>query len=647
MYFPLHVHSHFSVLDGLSKPGQIADRIKELGLPGCAITDHGNIGASVQFLKAMKKAGKKPILGCELYISQQDAAIKDKNNKTTHLVVLAKNNQGWLNLVKLVSESNKPELLYRKPRLDLDRLSKYCDGSLIGFSGHMGSELGNCLFTDYKVSFNSNLKIEDIRSSLKPNWKQEASQVATKLQNIFGKGNFYVEIQLMDCKVSPAQIVIAECLREIAKDLGIPTIATPDAHYPRKEDCHDQRVLLCSSLQTTLAIVQHKIEDDEFGLSTFFKSDCYHIPSYEELKEVHTEEELKNTLLLAEQVEEYNVLRQPILPQFECPDGLNADEYLRQLVREGWVKKKAKGKIPKESEQIYVDRVKYELEVLQGAGLSAYFLIVADIMNFVRKNGWIPGPGRGSAAGCLVSYLTGITSIDPIKYDLMFERFYNAGRNTKDRVSMPDIDMDIPADKRAEVIEYIKNKYGVDRVSQMITYQTMKGRGALKEVLRSYGGISFDVMNQITQHIPDEAKIADDLQVMKEETGESSIIRWALENRADKLKEWCYIDEDGSLSGPLAKRFEQAIRLEGTKKSPSKHAAGLIISPYPLHDMCPMVYDSKTGNQIAGLEMGDLEDIGMIKFDCLGVSVLDKLMSIQEIAATGEMNESELDRSEA
>ena len=243
---------------------------------------------------------------------------------------------------------------------------------------------------------------------------------------------------------------------------------------------------------------------------------------------------------------------------------------------------------------------------------------------------------HNSAAGCLVSYLIGITNIDPIKYNLMFDRFYNSGRNTKDRISMPDIDVDVPINKRENIIQYIKNKYGEDKVSQMITFNTIKGRGALKDVLRVYGNISFDEMNKITKNIPDEAKIADELQEMKEETGEASIIRWALENNADGLKDYCYIDSNNTLNGPLAKRFEQAIRLEGTKSNQSKHAAGIAISASPLKDICPMIYDSKNEQMIAGMEMQDLESLGIIKFDILGVAMLDKIMTIQDLLKEGE-----------
>jgi DNA polymerase-3 subunit alpha len=201
---------------------------------------------------------------------------------------------------------------------------------------------------------------------------------------------------------------------------------------------------------------------------------------------------------------------------------------------------------------------------------------------------------------------------------------------------MPDIDVDVPINKRESIIDYIKQKYGSDKVSQMITFNTMKGRGALKEVLRVYGNVSFEEMNKITKHIPDEAKIADELQEMKEDTGEASIIGWALENNADKLKEWCYISNDGSLSGPLAKRFEQAIRLEGTKSNQSKHAAGVVISSENLKTVCPMIYDNKNKQTIAGMEMQDLESLGIIKFDILGVAMLDKVMNISDTLKNGE-----------
>jgi DNA polymerase-3 subunit alpha len=332
--------------------------------------------------------------------------------------------------------------------------------------------------------------------------------------------------------------------------------------------------------------------------------------------------------------EEYDILSKPNLPPFPCPEAQDDAEYLRQLCRDGWRDKIATD-VPKEDHQKYVDRIKYELSVLQGADLSSYFLIVQDIVNHVRDNKWLPGPGRGSAAGCLVSYLIGITTIDPIKYGLIFDRFYNAGRNTAEHTSMPDIDVDVPIDKREKIIQYIRDTYGDDKVSQMITFGTIKGRGALKDVLRVFGGITFEEMNDITRNIPEESKVADDLQEMKEATGDSSIIRWALENDPEKLKQWCHIGKDGELEGPLSKRFEQAMRLEGTKSVQSKHAAGIAVSSEPLAGICPMVYDSKNKQVIAGMEMADLESLGMIKLDILGVAMLDKIMCISDLMKEG------------
>lgn len=620
-YIPLHVHSMYSLLDGLSKPSQIAERCKEINAKSCALTDHGNIAGAIKFYTEMKKNGIKPILGCELYICDQDANIQEKDNKSlSHLVVLAKNLKGWKNLIQIVSESNRPEFYYHKPRLDLNRLKSLIDGNIIGICGHLGSTLADRLIDNDKIV---------------GGWDTVGKDCIYTLQDIFGKDNFFLESQLMDKDNIPLQVQLSDCIRELGKMTGTKVICTPDAHYCRKSDAVDQRILLCNNLKTTFPDINRKIaSNQEIPLSAFFMSDNFHILSQEEIVELHTEEEIENTNYVDSLCEEYDILSKPHLPPFSCPSGFTDAEYLRQLCRDGW-KSKIANHISEDNQSVYVDRIKYELSVLQGANLSSYFLIVQDIVNHVRNHSWLPGPGRGSAAGCLVSYLIGITNIDPIKYNLMFDRFYNAGRNSANHISMPDIDVDVPIDKREQVIQYIKDKYGNDKVSQMITFNTIKGRGALKDVLRVYGHISFDEMNQITKNIPDEAKIADELQEMKEETGEASIIRWSLENNSDKLKEWCWIDDTGELQGPLAKRFEQAIRLEGTKSNQSKHAAGIAISSDPLKDICPMVYDSKNDQMIAGMEMQDLESIGIIKFDILGVAMLDKIMTIQQLLKTG------------
>jgi len=604
-------------LDGLSKPEQIATRCTEIGAKACALTDHGNIAGAVKFYSSMKKSNIKPILGCELYICDDDPKKQDKENKElSHFIVLAQNLTGWKNLLQIVSESNKPEHYYHKPRLDFHTISRLgCDG-LIAITGHLGSTLSDIILEDYKL--------------LKDDYLEKGKEHILYLKKLFNN-QVFLEAQLIDKDNLPVQEILTKAVRELAKLTDVKVICTPDAHYCRKEDASDQRVLLCNNLKTTFTDIARKINNNEkVPLECFFSSDNYHIPSYEEMKNLHYDEEIKNTVLVSDMIEDFNILNSPKLPKYKCPNNIGPDEYLRELCRKGW-KEKIIDKIPKEKEPEYVDRIKYELEVLQGAGLSSYFLIVRDVLDYVKQNKWLPSPGRGSSAGCLVSYLIGITGIDPIKYDLLFERFFNAARAD----SMPDIDVDVPIEKRENIIEYIKNKYGHDKVSQMVTFNTMKGRGALKDVLRVYGNVSFEEMNKITKHIPDEAKISDDLQEMKEETGEASIIRWALENRSESLKEWCYIDENDELQGPLAKRFEQAIRLEGTKTNQSKHAAGIAISSTPLQDLCPVVYDSKNEQMIAGMEMQDLESLGVIKLDILGIALLDKIMCVADLLKKG------------
>lgn len=620
IYTALHTHSHYSLLDGISKPQQIANRCADVGIGSCAITDHGSISGCVQFVQAMRAKKIKPILGCEIYISHDDSLIKNKNNsQLSHFILLAKNLSGWKKLISIVSESNKESHFYHKPRLSFDHLAPFLDGNIIGFCGHLGSYLPNLVVNDSTTDA-----------------YKKGIDFVSYMKEIFGSDNFFLESQLMDQEHNPSQIELTEYVRNLGQQTNTKVICTPDAHYCKKEDAIDQRILLCNTLKTTLSDINKKILNNEsVALDCFFKSDNYHILSPEEMYEIHSEEEIENTHYIDSLCEEYNILNRPSLPNFVCPNNISPNDYLRQLCRDGW-RDKIENNISTNDQSIYVDRIKYELEVLQKADLSSYFLIVQDIVDYVKTQGWLPGPGRGSAAGCLVSYLIGITDIDPIRYNLLFERFYNEGRNTADHISMPDIDVDVPITKRETIIEYIKTKYGANKVSQMITFNTMKGRGALKEVLRVYGNISFDEMNRITKYIPDEAKIADELQEMKEDSGEASIIRWALENNVDKLKEWCYITDDNTLDGPLAKRFEQAIRLEGTKANQSKHAAGVVISRNNLDSVCPMVYDAKNKQTIAGMEMQDLESLGLVKFDILGVAMLDKIMTISDILKNGE-----------
>lgn len=370
-YVPLHCHSDASILDGLSKPSRIAERIVDINSDGCALTDHGSLGSCVSFMQEMEKKNKKPILGIEFYVSQESALIKSKENRhLTHFPLLAKNTNGWKQLVKMVSKANLEENYYHKPRLSLDEMAEFIDGNIIGFSGHLGSHIAEAI------------EAYDIKGGIR---------TAEILQDIFGKGNFWLECQLMDRKTTPKQIELTDKVREVSKITGIPCIATPDAHYAYKEDAILQRILLCSNIGVNF----EKGRSPDFGMRTFFVSDCFHIPSYDEMVSYgHTEEELANTNIILNQIEKYEILKQPMLKQFDCPNNLTPDEYLKELCREGW-RKLIRDKVDPKKHEEYGNRVKEELGVLQGAGLSSYFLIVQDIVNFVRKQGWLPGPSRG------------------------------------------------------------------------------------------------------------------------------------------------------------------------------------------------------------------------------------------------------------
>lgn len=646
-YVPLHVHSHYSLLDGLSKPTHIAKRCVNNNINACAITDHGNLFGAVTFMSAMKKRGLKPIIGCEMYICPNDPTIKDGNRDYSHIVVLAKNKQGWQQLIKAVSAANDPKHFYYKPRLSLAKLAEYADGNLIAFSGHLGSDLSRCVFSDISSAYNCETE-EQAKAYTDPDWANRTIKTAKYLEEIFGKGNFYIENQLVDVVNMPAASLLSKGLRYVSKKTGIPIIATPDAHYSDQEDAVDQRILLCSALGIQMPNMNTTVNRGSIAMSAFFRSRNYHIPTYEELIVAgNTEEELANTITIGDMCEEYSITGPAILPRFDCPDGLTADAYLHKLCEKGWEQRLSKIQNviqnSTHTEQEYKDRLAYEMKVLTDVGLSDYFLIVNDIIEYAKSSGQLTGAGRGSAAGSLVLYLLGVSHVDPIEYDLLFSRFYNAGRNTKEHRALPDVDMDFERNSREGIISYIRSKFGHNKVAQMITLARLQGCGAIKEVLRARGACSFDEMNRITEFIPDEAEISDQLQDMREADkkaggdGEASIIEWALEHNAAQLKEWAYYDDNGNIQGPMGKYFEQAIRIEGTKKSQSKHASGIIISQYNLSDVCPMVYDSSNDEMICGMEMNDLEAMGHTKFDILGVNSLDKIHGVLNLLRTGRL----------
>ena len=417
------------------------------------------------------------------------------------------------------------------------------------------------------------------------------------------------------------------------KDFYCKSESFMDIYYVDREDAPLHRILLCSSMKTTLPKISKQITTgEEVDNQIFFESNDFFLKNKTEISEVIvTDPQINNFDDIYDKCENYNILNRPMLPKFSTPEGVSENEHLTELCREGWrTKLKPSGKIDGEAEKDrYAERVKRELEVIFQANLSGYFLIVQDIVDYVNREGWLSGPGRGSAAGCIISYLIGVTKIDPIEFDLLFERFYNSGRNTEDYVSLPDIDIDVPGNKRDEIIYYLKEAYGHDNVSQMLTFGRLQGRSALKEVLRVNNACGFSEMNEITKAIPNEADISDQLQEMDEE--DRSIIRWALLNNSDELRDYCFINDRGQLDGDYADFFDQAIKIEGTFKTQGKHAAGVVISVDELNKVCPMVNQKSGGEKIAGLEMADLEALGHVKFDVLGINLLDKIMKIKEI----------------
>lgn len=637
-WVPLHNHSMFSMLNGVSKPKQMAQRCAELGQGACGLMDHGGISAGVQYIAAMKDAGIKPLLGSELNLCEGDPTVRD-NSEPSQLPVLAKNLKGWKNLIRITSFAHHKDHFHRKPRIDLDNLSRLADGQLIGFSGHAGSDLANLIFTDPQGAYDQTDYDTVTSRYIHPDWKDRIRHRAGEHIEVFGRDNFFLTIQVLDAINNPAGLVAARAMRWLSKKDKIQRVATANSYYPRKTDAGDQRVLLCAAMKTTLKqMIRRTNNITEKGLyfRKNFRADCFYMPSAEEIRQWHIqafeevdEESLANSLRIADMCESYDIRNAPIMPIYPCPDGMSADDYLMKLCRRGW-RSKIEGPVDGE----YTDRVRKELGVIRGAGLASYFLIVQDYCNWAKRQGMIIGPGRGSGAGCLVSYLIGITNVDPIEHGLLFERFYNAGRNAPGHISLPDIDCDFPIGRRKEIVVYLKGKYGDSMVANIATFNSMKGRGALTDVLRAHD-TPFELVKRITSNIPEEHRITEELQLMKDKGEEPSIIRYALENDPDSFKEWCVLRDDGEYEGSLSPYFAQAIRLEGTKRNISTHAAGVVLASTPLADMCPLVYDSEIDGYIAGMEYPDLEAMGQVKLDVLGVAALDKIAGVQRLLRYG------------
>ncbi|MCX6798158.1 MAG: DNA polymerase III subunit alpha, partial [Candidatus Falkowbacteria bacterium] len=530
----LHNHTHYSLLDGLTKIDELVNYVKEQGSPAIAITDHGTMYGVVEFYEKCKKAGLKPIIGVEAYLAP--GSRHDKNTRSDarsfHLLLLAKNNIGYKNLIKLTSVAHL-EGFYYKPRIDWELLKAHSEG-LIACTACLAGEIPRLIMAD---------KLE------------EATKRAQEYNNLFGQGNFYLEImqhpELDDLnKVNPALI-------KMSAELGIPLVATNDSHYLKKDDAEAQDILLC--LQN-----KKKIQDtDRMKMEGDYSVRPNHemIESFKDIPGA-----VENTLKIAEMCNVEIELGNTQLPHFEVPAGYDGNSYLKELCDNGL--KKRYPKLNKEELKPIKERLNYELSVIAKMGWPSYFLIVADFVNWAKDNKIVVGPGRGSAAGSLVCYLTGITNLDPLQYDLLFERFLNP-----DRISMPDIDMDFADARRDEVLDYVGKKYGQDHVAQIITFGTMAARAAVRDVGRVLD-YPYDYCDRLAKNIPTLTKLD---KALKE---------------APDLKEMYNND-------PEARRIlNYALRLEGVARHASTHACGVVITKDPLTDYVPVQYASSADNTI-------------------------------------------------
>ena len=562
----LHVHTEYSLLDGSNKIKEYVDRVKELGMDSAAITDHGVMYGVIDFYRAARAAGINPILGCEVYVapgSRFDRETGSGEDRYYHLVLLAENNQGYSNLMKIVSRGFV-EGFYYKPRVDLQLLEKYHEG-IIALSACLAGEVARFLTRGMY---------------------EDAKAAALRYQDIFGKGNFFLELQ--DHGI-PEQQNVNQQLLKMHRETGIDLVATNDVHYTLAEDAQPHDVLLC--LQTG-----KKLADQD---RMRYEGGQYYVKSPEEMAKLfpYIPEALENTQKIADrcQVEiEFGVTK---LPKFDVPESYTSWEYLNKLCFEG-LEERYDGDL-----EPLKERLNYELGVIQKMGYVDYFLIVWDFIKFARDHDIMVGPGRGSAAGSLVSYTLGITKLDPIKYDLLFERFLNP-----ERVSMPDIDVDFCFERRQEVIDYVVQKYGKDRVVQIVTFGTMAARGVIRDVGRVMD-LPYNQCDSIAKMIPKELNITIDLALKMN----------------PELKELYDTDDT------VRKLIDMSRRLEGLPRHTSMHAAGVVISQKSVDEYVPLSRASD-GSLVTQFTMTTLEELGLLKMDFLGLRTLTVIQNAVKLA---------------
>jgi len=566
----LHTHSHYSLLDGLPKIDELINKALTYQMPALALTDHGVMYGVVEFYQKAKKAGLKPIVGVEAYLAPNGRLNKRAriDEKPYHLILLAKNNLGYRNLLKLTSLAHL-EGYYYKPRVDWELLEKYHQGLICCTACLQG----------------------EVPRKIMNHELDRAKETIIKYQQLFGAGNFYLEMQHR--QNIPEQNLVNQQLINFSKELNVPLIATNDIHYLNSEDDQVQDILIC--LQTK------KKKDDLNRLSYLGEDYSLLAPEVMAKNFAESPTAISNTLKIAESCDLVIELGKVYLPKFDLPDKTNPNDYLKELCLTGTARR-----YPNETEKPadFKDRLAYELEIIEKTGYADYFLIVQDFINWAKNNGIVVGPGRGSAAGSLVSYLLNITNIDPLKYNLLFERFLNP-----ERISMPDIDTDFSDVRRDEVINYVEDKYNKDHVSQIITFGTMAARAAVRDVGRVLG-YSYSYCDRLAKMIPF-------FSTLSEALAENSELKEIYEN------------------DPEAKKLiDFAKKLEGVARHASTHACGVLITKNPLTDYVPLQFASSDDKTIISqYSLHPIEDLGLLKMDFLGLknlTIIEKALEIVE-----------------
>jgi DNA polymerase-3 subunit alpha len=562
----LHLHTEYSLLDGASRPEELAKRVAALGMPACAITDHGNMFGAVEFYNAMKKSGVKPIIGCEMYVAYgsrlDKTSVEDQQadaGSNNHLIVLAQNEQGYKNLVKLVS-AGFTQGFYYKPRIDKELLREHRDGLIV---------LSSCL----KGEVSQNLAAGNY---------QRAKDAALQFREILGPDNFFLEIQ--DHGI-PDQQKIVPMMARLGEETGLRLVATNDSHYLNKEDAFAHEVLLCIGTGKTLG--------DEKRMK--FYSDDFYVKGPDEMRKIFAQypDAIDNTMRIAERIHTSLDVTGHHLPNFPVPQGKTLAGYFEEVVRAGLERRLARNVPRKHELQEYRDRLEREIEIIKSMGFPGYFLVVWDFIKYAKDHGIPVGPGRGSAAGSLVAYSMGITDVDPLEYDLLFERFLNP-----ERISMPDIDVDFCMNRRGEVIEYVRGKYGDDKVAQIITFGTMAAKSVVRDVGRVLG-LPYGLVDKVAKTIPAGPEVS-----LPSAAKDSPALADAIKNDSE-----------------IARVVEIGSKLEGLSRHAGMHAAGVVITPEPVTNYVPL-YRTNRDEIVTQFDMRVVEKMGLLKMDFLGLRTL-------------------------